>query len=209
MWSRPDLRGSLRRLLGVAACTHEWRNLVRLNKFGIAVPFPLGFSRVHPAISGYTDVLFMEDLGECEAATEYLKRLIRAGQEQQALDFENVQIEMTAKMLGAGMLDADHGLHNIVVQPDGRPVKLDVELGRHVIWPRLFPAMYAEMLGRMIAMHAFAVQPDVDRMTRFAERLRTRLKPPTSVFRQAGIHARGMMQRQLQETGIDTRLVLP
>jgi hypothetical protein len=69
--------------------------------------------------------------------------------------------------------------------------------------------MYAEMLGRMIAMHAFAVQPDVDRMTRFAERLRTRLKPPTSVFRQAGIHARGMMQRQLQETGIDTRLVLP
>lgn len=209
MWSRPDLRGSLRRLFGLAACNHEWRNLVRMNRSGIAVPCPLGFSRVLPAISGYTDALFMEDLGECEAATEHLKRLIGAGKEQQARDFEDVQIEMTAQMLAAGMLDVDHGVHNMVVQPDGRPVKLDVELGRHVIWPRLFPAMYAQMLGRMIAMHAFAVQPDVGRMTRFAERLRMRLKPSPEVFRRAGIHARGMMQKQLQETGIDTRLVLP
>lgn len=209
MWSRPDLIGSLRRLLRVAACNHEWRNLVRMSDFGIAVPRPLGFCRVAPSIAGYTDVLFMEDLGKCKSATEHLKQLIQAGQEQQALSFENVQIEMTAQMLEAGMLDVDHGMHNIVVQPSGRPVKLDVELGRQVIWPRLFPAMYGRMLGRMIGMHAFAVQPDVGRMTRFAERLCERLKPSPRILKRAGIHAREMMQKQLQKTGIDTRLILP
>ena len=209
MWSRPDLNGSLRRLLGIAACNHEWRNLVRMSNFGIAVPRPLGFFRIVPSIAGYTDALFMEDLGQCESATEHLKRLIQAGQEQQALSFENVQIEMTAQMLEAGMLDADHGMHNIVVQPSGCPVKLDVELGRRVIWPRLFPAMYGTMLGRVIGMHAFAVQPNVGRSTRFAKRLAERLTPPPRVLDRAGIHAREMMQKQLQETGIDTRLILP
>ena len=209
MWSRSDLNGRLRRLLRIAACNHEWRNLVRMSIFCIAVPRPLGFCRVVPSIAGYTDALFMEDLGVCTAATEYLKRLIQIGQEQQALKFENVQIEMTVQMIEAGMLDVDHGLHNIVVQPSGRPVKLDVELGRRVIWPRLFPAMYGHMLGRMIGMHAFAVQPDVGRTTRFTERLCERLKSPPRVLKRAGIHAREMMQKQLQETGIDTRLILP
>lgn len=207
MWSRPDLSGSLRRLLGIAACNHEWRNLVRMSDFCIVVPRPLGFFRVVPSIAGYTDALFMEDLGGCESATEHLKGLIRAGKEQEALGFENVQIEMTAKMLEAGMLDVDHGMHNMVVQLSGRPVKLDVELGRRVIWPNLFPAMYAQMLGRMIGMHAFAVQPDVSRTTRFAERLAERLTPPPRVLERAGIHAREMMRKQLQETGIDTQLI--
>ena len=207
MWSRPDLNGRLRRLLGIAACNHEWRNLVRMSDFGIVVPRPLGLFRAVPSVAGYTDVLFMEDLGKCESATEHLKRLIRAGQEPQALSFENVQIEMTAQMLEAGMLDVDHGMHNIVVQLSGRPVKLDVELGRRVIWPRLFPAMYGHMLGRMVGMHAFAVQPHVGRTTRFAERLAERLTPPPRVLKRAGIHAREMMRKQLQETGIDTRLI--
>ncbi len=209
MWSRPDLNGSLRRLMGIAACNHEWRNLVRMSDAGMAVPRPLGFSRVVPGIAGYTDVLFMEDLGTCELATEHLKRLIQAGQVQQALDFENVQIEMTEQMLKVGMLDVDHGMHNIVVQSSGRPVKLDVELGRRVIWPELFPAMYGIMLGRMIAMHAFAVQPDAGQITRFAERLRERLKPPIAVLKRAGTYARGMMCKQLHESGIDTQLILP
>jgi hypothetical protein len=209
MWSRPDLNGSVRRLLGVAACNHEWRNLVRMNEFGMAVPRPLGFSRVVPDIAGYTDVLFMEDLGECELATEYLKRLIRAGGDQQASSFEDVQIDMASQMLAAGMLDVDHGVHNIVVQPSGRPVKLDVELGRRVFWPKLFPKMYGTMLGRMIAMHAFAVQPDEGRMTRFAQRLFERLRPPARALALAGVYARGMMQKQLAGTGINTTLVLP
>lgn len=209
MWSRTDVNGGLRRLLRIAACNHEWRNLVRLNNLGINVPLPLGISQVKPGIAGYTDALFMEDLGVCVSASEYLKKLVQTGQERQAVNFEDVQIEMTAKMLDAGMLDVDHGLHNIVVQSSGRPVKLDVELGRRVIWPGLFPSMYGDMLGRMIGMHAFAVQPGVERTTRFAERLSGRVKPLDRALRRAGVHARDMMRKQFEETGIDTRLILP
>src|SRR5688572_653644 len=74
MWSRPDLRGVLRRILGIASHQREWRTLVRLRSVNMSVPRPLGCCRVIPSIAGYTDALFMEDLGDCEAATDYLKR---------------------------------------------------------------------------------------------------------------------------------------
>lgn len=208
MWSRPDLNGSVRRLLQIAACNHEWRNLTRMSLTGIAVPRPLGFSQVAPTIAGYTDVLFMEDMGTCESATDHLKRLIQAKQEQQAVIFEDAQIQMTVQLLDAGILDIDHGMHNIVVSPSGKVIKLDVELARYVVWPRLFPAMYGQMLGRMIGMHAFAVQPEMSRTTHFADRLRANLQPPLDILKRAGIYARVMMQNQLKKTGIDTRLIL-
>lgn len=209
MWSRPQLRGELRRRLRIAPGDREWRNLVRLSAFGVAVPSPLGISRVVPSIAGYTDALIMEDLGDCETATEHLKRLIGAGDEHRALSFEDAVIEITWRLLEAGMLDEDHGMLNIVVQPSGRPVRLDLEITRRMFWPRLFPSMYGRMLGRLIGLHAFAVQPGVGRTTRFAERLRGRLKPPPAVLERAARHAREMMAQQLGKTGIDTPIVLP
>jgi hypothetical protein len=79
MWSRPDLKGALRRILRIASGEQEFRTLVRLHDIKMAVPPPLGFCRVTPAIAGYTDALFIGDLGECESATSYLKRLIKDG----------------------------------------------------------------------------------------------------------------------------------
>ena len=209
MWSQPGLKGKLRRLLRNTSAANERRNLARLSSANMAVPRPLGCCPVEPKIDGYTDALFMEDMGNCELSTEYLQRLIRTGQDQQALRFESVLIEMAAQILDAGMLDVDHGLSNTVVQESGRPVRLDLELARRVIWPRLFADMYGEMLGRLIGLHAFAVQPDVNRSTRFAERLCERLRPPRRVLKRAGAYARRMMRTQLDQTGIDTRLVLP
>jgi hypothetical protein len=68
----------------------------------MAVPHPLGYCRLTPSIAGYTEALFIEDLGECASATDYLKQLIHTGQEQQVLLFENVMIEMTEQILAAG-----------------------------------------------------------------------------------------------------------
>lgn len=209
MWSRPDLRGKLRRWLRIAPSDLEWRNLLRLEKIGVATPRALGSGRVVPSIDGYTDVLFMEDLGDCETALDYLKQLVRAGEESLVLSFENAVIDMTRQLVDAGMLDDDHGLLNIVVQRSGRPVRLDLEITRRVFWPRLFPSMYGRMLGRLIGLHAFAVQPDVGRTTRFAERLRGRLEPPQAVLERAAGHARAMMAKQREKIGIDTQLALP
>jgi len=209
MWSRPDLKGRLRRLLHISSCDHEWRTLMRLRGVNMAVPRPLGYCRLTPNIAGYTEALFTEDLGECLSATSYLKQLIQTGQEQQVLRFENVMIEMTEQILAARMIDVDHGLVNIVVQTSGRPVRLDFELARLVIWPRLFPTPYGHMLGQLILLHAFAVQPDTDRTTQFAARLRERLRPPRRALARAAIYIRKYIKVQLDNTGIDTRLTLP
>jgi hypothetical protein len=69
--------------------------------------------------------------------------------------------------------------------------------------------MYGDMLGRLIVLHAFAVQPHTDRTTRFAERLREHLHPPRRSLVQAGIHIRKYLKEQFENTGIDTRLTLP
>lgn len=209
MWSRPDLRGKVRRLFGIAPSDLEWRNLTRLCHVHMNVPKPLGRCAVVPTIEGYTDALFMEDLGDCELSTDHLKRLINVGRNQEAHCFEDKLIEMAAQMLGAGMIDIDHGFANIVVQRTGRAVRLDLELARRVFFPDMFVDMYGEMLGRFIGMHAFAVQPDVYRSTQFSERLCSRLNPSRRVLESAAAYARGMMEVQRIDTGINMQLIMP
>ncbi len=209
MWARPDLKNSLRQLLRIAPCDHEWRALVQLHGINMSVPRPLGHCRVRPRIAGYTGALFTEDLGKCESATSYLKRLMHTGQEQQVLHLENTLINMAWQILDAGIIDPDHGLINTVVQASGQLVRLDFELARYVIWPRLYTGMYSHMLGQMILFHAFSVQPDIDRTTRFAERLHERLHPSRRVLARAGIYVRERLEQQYKYTGIDTRLILP
>ena len=209
MWARPHLGNKFRHFLGIAPSDYEWKNMRRLGEAGITVPRHLGFCRLVPPIAGYTEALFTEDLGPCQSATEHLKGLIRSGDEQKALAFEDVIIEMTRRLVHAGMIDDDHGLLNIVVQPSGRAVRLDLELCRKVLWPYLFPRAYGRMLGRVIGLHAFAVQPDVERTTAFAGRLRQQLWPPFNVLRHASAYAQWLMNGQRNHFGIDTRLVLP
>ena len=209
MWSRPELLGTLRRLLRITSGHYEWRALLRLGRLSMAVPQPLGFCRVTPAIGGYTDALFTADLGRCQSATCYLKRLIRTGQESRVVELEDLLITMTRQLLDAGILDVDHGLVNTVVKASGTLVRLDFELARHVIWPALFPTMYGHMLGRLILLHAFAVQPHTDRTTRFAHRLWERLGPPQRVLARTSVYVHKFIREQFENTGIDTELVLP
>lgn len=209
LWSRPDLRGAVRRLLRIAPCHREWRNLKRLTRLGIAVPRPLGIAGIVPDIAGYTDALMMEDLGQCETATEHLKRLLQAGDEEGARTLEDDVIEITRQIVDAGMLDEDHGMLNVVVPRTGRPARLDLEIMQRVVVPALFIGSYGRMLGRLIGLHAFAVQPDVGRTLRFADRLRAQLNPARPVLWRASRHAHQMMAEQRRRYGIDTRLRLP
>ena len=209
MWSRPDLKGRLRRALGIGSCEHEWRSLRRLSAAGVAVPQPFACRRLAPPLAGFTEALLMQDLGECESANQYLRRLIRERRETEVFAFENAMIDMTERILAAGVLDVDHGLVNMVVQAAGRPVRLDLELARYVIWPRAFAGAYGRMLGHLLALHAFAVQPDTTRTARFAQRLRERLRPPARALAAASAYVRLGMRMQLERDGIDTRVALP
>lgn len=209
LWSRPDLKGRIRRVLHLAACDHERRSMLRLLKIGMAVPYPFATGRLAPPLAGYTDVLFMEDLGPCESATEYFKRLITEGREADARRFEDAMIQMTEQIVMAGMLDYDHGFVNTVVQVSGRAVRLDFEFARWVGWPRLFTSLYGRMLGHVILLHAFAVQPDTERSRHFAARLRERLRPSPRVLARVSGYVQKWLGDQRDRRGIDTRLSLP
>lgn len=209
MWSRQGLKGLVRRVLRITPGFHEWRSLSRMRAAGVPVPVPLGFCNVSPSFLGYTEALFLEDLGACESASTHLKKLIQGRNEKSVIAFENELIDITEQIVRAGILDLDHGMNNIVVTQLGRLVKLDVELARRVFWPSRFPAMYGRMLGRLIGLHAFAVQPDVDRNRRFTERLCERLSPPPGALRRAGVYVRELMRKQRDEIGLDTQLVFP
>lgn len=211
LWARPEPTATVRRLLRIAPSDWEWRNLRHLHRLGAPVPQPLGRCRALPTVQGFTEAVFMEDVGDCEHATNFLKRLIAEGDESGVERFEDALIGMIESMLAAGVIDTDYGMANVAVRPDGRPVRLDLELARRVFCPRLpvFGAMYGEMIGRMIGFHAFAVQPDTARTTRFAERLRARINPSPRVLREASAFAQKMMRYQLRMDRIDTRLWLP
>jgi hypothetical protein len=209
MWSRNDLMGRWRRLFHRTSADLEYRSLKLMRQLGLTVPQAYGSCAVLPPISGFTDALFMEDLGECELATDYLKNLIKSGEESQAVQFEDAVIDMAKRIIQSGRLDVDHGFANILVTPSGMPVRLDLELVRHVYWPRLFPSMYGMMLGRMIGMHAFAVQPDTKRTTVFARRSLDRLRPPRRALVKAFHYVRWMLDEQREGSKIDTRLSLP
>jgi hypothetical protein len=140
---------------------------------------------------------------------DHLKGLVHSGNEQQATDFEDQMIHMVEIFLRAGILDVDHGFANTLVTESGQPVRLDFEMARRVIWPRMFTGMYGEMLGRMIVMHAFAMQPNTNRTTEFAQRLLERIRPPRQALLKASAYAQMKLKVQLNETGIDTSLRLP
>lgn len=208
LWSRPDWRGAARRLLRVTSCEHEYRSLARLERAGVSVPHPYGVARLRPAIAGFTELLAMEDLGQPPSANEHVRRLIAEAREGEVRAFEDAVIEMTGRILAAGIVDVDHGFVNIVVR-DGAPMRLDVELARYVGWPRAVPSLYGRMLGHLLALHAFAVQPHTGRTADFAARLRERLDPPARALAAASAYVQLGMRMQRDKHGIDTRVVLP
>ncbi len=112
-------------------------------------------------------------------------------------------------MIENGVLDPDHSLMNFVVTPGSHVVRLDLELARCVRWVNVRPALEALMLGRLIATHAFVVQPDVERTTRFAGRLVGAVTPLRSALPRITREIGRLLEKQRRDEGIDTRVCLP
>ena len=65
------------------------------------------------------------------------------------------------------------------------------------------------MLAHLVGSFVYCVQPEVDRVTPFAEELVERLMPPANVVRIASREVDRMMERQRQEIGLRTQIHLP
>jgi len=122
--------------------------------------------------------------------------------------FDDALIRMTGILARARIIDFDHSMVNIVVK-DRELIRLDLEKARRVPWIGLRPNLYGEMIGQLLATYVFAVQPEIGRAERFAERLFAEIKPSPSIIMRAQAHVNKQMKRQKDGRGIDMALRLP
>ena len=208
LWRRAGQRGVARRLTRTSPAYREWRGLRLLYSSGVDVPEPIACFGLRGAGSRYTEALVLEDLGECANAVVHVKELAQCGKEDELRRVEHSLLLTTQRMLKSRLVDPDHGLINFVVLPDGRTVRLDLELARRVLSPSLVPGLQGEMLGNLVGGYTFAVQPEVERVPRFFARLVEIVRPPGRVLRVLRRHVQGMLDTQRRESGIDTRVDL-
>lgn len=208
LWVRPGVRGLIRRLTGTASAMREWRTLDCLYRARASVPKPYACLHLSSAAAPYTDALFLEDLGPCQTALEFVKGLFRQGQDDRLVAFEDDVISLTDTIIRAGIVDTDHSLVNTVVPASGKPVRIDFELAQRVLHPAMASRRYGEMLGRLISTYAFALQPDVSRVVPFAERLKAHVPASARVLRFAREFLEQMLDEQRRERAIDTRISL-
>lgn len=206
-WARLDLVGALRARTRTASWDHEWRSLRALHQAGVPVPRPVSLLQVDEAGVPVHAVL-MEDLGRCSVALDHVKALAAGGDDEALRAFDAALIDLTARIVEAGYVDPDHRLNNVVVDPTGRPLRLDVELARPAS-RALSPVAHGRMLGCLVATYVYAVQPEVRLAERFAAELTRRLEPSWASRRAAARVVRSMLAVQRDGRGIDTRIELP
>ena len=208
LWIRPGWRGTVRRLTRTNVASCEWRAMRLLRSASVPTPEPLGIIRLRASGAPYTDAVCFEDLGECEGAMDYFKRLLREQRIDMIKTFDNAVIDMTARMTAAGVIDSDHGLHNMVLPNSGELTRLDLESARTGPSARRDTQRYGAMLGRMLATYTFAVQPDCSKVFAFAQRLVAHCRPNRSTVASAVAYFDNAMDQQFKVKGIDSRVSL-
>jgi glycosyltransferase involved in cell wall biosynthesis len=208
LWKRQGPVQWVRALTRSGSASREWQALSRLQETGLSAPLPLGHCRIGWWSVPYTHALVMEDLGKCRTSFMVVKELAVANKKAQLLRIEGELIDLTVAMLAAGVVDPDHGLANVVRTPEGRMVRLDLEIARTDLAPASAPELTGRMIGRLVGSHAYAVQPHTHLTDDFAHRLVSRLPLEKRVL----AHARAEIERRLrmlrEGAGVEVRLNL-
>ena len=209
LWNRRGPRQLVRRWLGRGEPWREARALHRLNAVGAAAPRLLGELRLDDPSVPYTHALVIEDLGKCVRVVEHVADLVSHGLCDQLAAVEADVITITGDMIRAGVLDLDHSLNNMLIPPAGVAKRVDLEFAVCCADANRRPRLYGTMLGRLIGTYTFAVQPGVERVFDFADRLYRNVSPPASVRRRAQQYVGQMMAGQKQSHGVDFEPELP
>ena len=156
----------------------------------------------------FTDALLVEDVGDRKLAMTLIKEMIGSGLNVQCEKFEDYVLEMTARIGRAGIVDPDHGFHNMLATEANEAIRIDFEVARNVLAPRWAPRLYSQMLGRLLTTYTYSVQPDSERAFRFAVRMAETMRPSRWVLKQVRAYLLTALARQRQEIGLDMRVNL-
>ncbi len=208
-WVRPGIKGKLKWGLGKSSAQTEYKALEHLYNHGMRVPQPLGLCRVPACGRPYTESMFMSDLGKTVRGPDYLEDLLKKGETEKADLFLEQMIQITEELLDAKVIDTDHGINNTVVTMEEEPIRIDFEVARIVNDPYQEHQQLAKMIGRYIITYAFVIQPDMEAIIAYAEKLYDRLKIDKKVRGLIRQYTDAAYDLQRTSRGIDYTLELP
>ncbi len=206
-WLARNFGERCKQLAGLSNGRREWRSHRYLYAQGLALPEPMAYLN-WSAGKARIEAFAAEDLGPTTQALKLLKAAVRLDDAAEVARIEAAVIALTRTMVAAGVTDVDHQLRNIVLTPDGRMFRLDVECAKRWLLGRIPDAALGVMIGRLITSHAYACQPQLNWTEDFARRLASALSPSRSVLRYAQKEIDTLMARQQARQGIDSRLSL-
>ncbi len=209
VWLIRNLKERVKYVARISNGLNEW-NIHRLvYNAGIATSKPIAFYRMPMRNGTSCEVLVVEDLGETVSSLSWLKQLISRGDESKVVSFEDKLIEITARFIDLHILDIDHQLNNFVVDAHSRLMRVDFECARKHLFSLKFKKDCVKMIARFLTGHVHAVQPDVDRSARFAERLYAKVHIGHRMKAMVNENVNANLTYQLTHSGVDTKVSLP
>lgn len=200
-WRRDFFRALVSKLLGCGTGRRECMASRRMSSLSCVFPKVVHYDEVNSGLFAYYEILVFEDLGVCEPASTYLKRMLLAGDDR-ALDAEDEIINQTKLMIDNGMIDIDHRLCNFIVNAEGRPVRVDFEHCKKYRKLHICNTSFSKMLGTLIGSHVFASQPHTELTQDFCNRLFSRLNIDNCIINDSICVVDDMLERQRLSSGI-------
>ena len=207
-WDRRGWRATARRLTRTTPSCREWRVMRRLWDRKVSIPRPIARFHLEAPGASFNEVLVMEDLGAVRTVQRCIKDAIAEGKADVVERLESDVIELTRRIVDAGVLDSDHSVMNIVCREDGRVYRLDFEVARLARPVSVRPILMAEMISRLVGTFVFTVQPDGERAARFAVSLAGELGASKSVRRRAKRVVDAMLEKQRVTRGVDSKFLV-
>jgi hypothetical protein len=202
-----------RQLVGErSGCVNEFEMLRHLRDHAPTLGAPAALASLghHMILGKRVETALLGDLGPCIHAMRALRECIQAGDEKGARAVENFALHSVRSLIfDARVIDNDHSLINIVQSTGSRTLhRIDFEVAQHRSDVRRPDEAIGLMLGRLVATHVYATQPErLERSTGFMAELRRTLPelPRTSWASAAGF-ALAKMERQFRQRGVRTQL---
>lgn len=209
IWRIRNLKERIKSKVYFSNAWREWHMHQFIHQAGVQAPVPIDYFRLSLPKGDTFECMAIEDLGETERGLPYLKRLIANNDESKAKVFEKGLVDITLDLIKLGVLDIDHQLNNFLVDSNDRLVRIDFECARRY-WMGFKPkGTFAEMIARLLASHVYAVQPNVSRTERFAERLYRRLDIDHRMQARVQCSVDEKLERQYRTMGIRMTVTLP
>lgn len=208
VWLSRNVKERIKSAIRLSNGYREWYMHRFIHLAGIETPQPLWFHGITLPNGQHYEVMAIEDLGQTESGVPYLKRLMKAGQEEKITIFEERVIEVTSRLFDLRIYDVDNQFNNFLVDSCGRVVRIDFECASRHYFRSISLSKYAAVFDVLLRSHLHAAHPESDRTRQFILRLADRLSVSKEFLRKVDEVSRATLRLEREKTGIDYRIEL-